>query len=67
MAENAENIDKPDPVFNPPNENGEDTIMTLQDVLDEQEELENAYAAVLGGSDEKNCTYSKVYSCLRLY
>lgn len=35
-------------------------IVSLQDLLAEQEELEKDYAAVLGGSDEKCCTYSKV-------
>lgn len=41
-------------------EDGGDEILTMQDVLDEQEELEKEYAAVLGGSDHKCCTYSKV-------
>lgn len=36
-------------------------ILTMQDVLDEQDELEKEYAAVLGGSDHKCCTYSKVF------
>lgn len=39
---------------------GGEQIVTMQDVLDEQDELEKEYAAVLGGSDHKCCTYSKV-------
>lgn len=39
---------------------GEGPIVSLQELLAEQEELEKDYAAVLGGSDEKCCTYSKV-------
>lgn len=38
----------------------DDQILTMQDVLDEQDELEKEYAAVLGGSDHKCCTYAKV-------
>lgn len=49
--------------FNQTTESGDgenDQILTMQDVLDEQDELEKEYAAVLGGSDHKCCTYSKV-------
>lgn len=45
--------------------------VTMLDVLDEEKEIQEETAAVLGGSDEKNCTYSKgavkrqaLYSCL---
>lgn len=41
---------------------GSEQIVTMQDVLDEQDELEKEYAAVLGGSDHKCCTYSKVFN-----
>ncbi|XP_063378144.1 putative E3 ubiquitin-protein ligase UBR7 [Cydia fagiglandana] len=60
--------------------NGEDTemaeyegekVVTMMDVLQEQEEFEEDANAVLGASDDKNCTYSKgyikrqaVYACL---
>ncbi|XP_063530415.1 putative E3 ubiquitin-protein ligase UBR7 isoform X2 [Cydia strobilella] len=60
--------------------NGEDTemaecegekIVTMMDVLQEQQEFEEDANAVLGASDDKNCTYSKgyikrqaVYACL---
>lgn len=37
-----------------------DEIMTLDDVLDQQKEIDMEYAAVLGGSDFKSCTYEKV-------
>ncbi|EAT40582.1 AAEL007701-PA [Aedes aegypti] len=35
--------------------------VTLGEILKEQEELEAESDAVLGGSDEKNCTYSRGY------
>ncbi|XP_061729667.1 putative E3 ubiquitin-protein ligase UBR7 [Cydia pomonella] len=60
--------------------NGEDTemaecegekVVTMMDVLQEQQEFEEDANAVLGASDDKNCTYSKgyikrqaVYACL---
>ena len=39
----------------------EDTIVSLHDVLEEDEELENTANAVLGDSDDKDCSYSKVW------
>lgn len=42
-------------------EQDQDTsYVTMPDILQEQEELEETSRAVLGGSDEKNCTYTKV-------
>lgn len=38
----------------------EDRIVTMKDVLAEQEAQDMEYAAVLGGSDHKSCTYAKV-------
>ncbi|KAK8757734.1 hypothetical protein V5799_004638 [Amblyomma americanum] len=38
----------------------EDSV-TLQDLLDEEQELEDDADAVLGGSDDKNCTYDQGY------
>lgn len=35
-------------------------VVTMMDVLKEQEDFEEDANAVLGGSDDKNCTYSKV-------
>lgn len=35
-------------------------IITLGDVLNEQKEMDMEYAAVLGGSDFKSCTYAEV-------
>lgn len=35
-------------------------VVTMMDVLQEQEEFEEDANAVLGASDDKNCTYSKV-------
>lgn len=37
----------------------EDTV-TIQDLIDREEKLEEEASAVLGNSDEKNCTYPKV-------
>ena len=34
--------------------------MSLVDVLEEDEELENEACAVLGGSDSEKCSYSQV-------
>ncbi|EDW71206.1 putative E3 ubiquitin-protein ligase UBR7 [Drosophila virilis] len=49
----------------------EQSTITMLDVLEEEKEMEEEYAAVLGGSDEKACTYAKgaiqrqaLYSCL---
>lgn len=46
-------------------------VVTMMDVLQEQQEFEDDANAVLGASDEKNCTYSKgyikrqaIYACL---
>ena len=38
----------------------EDRGITLVDVLEEEAQLEEDANAVLGGSDDKNCTYSLV-------
>lgn len=59
MSDLKDDVEKTDPVFNPPKEK-DDTIITLMDVLEQENEMEKEYAAVLGGSDEKFCTYSKV-------
>ncbi|XP_064487747.1 putative E3 ubiquitin-protein ligase UBR7 [Ornithodoros turicata] len=39
----------------------DENSLTLQDILDEEEELEEDANAVLGGSDDKNCTYAQGY------
>ncbi|XP_050347291.1 putative E3 ubiquitin-protein ligase UBR7 [Nymphalis io] len=46
-------------------------VVTMMDVLQEQEDFEEDANAVLGASDDKNCTYSKgyikrqaIYACL---
>lgn len=38
----------------------EDSTITLGEVLADHEEMEKQVEAVLGGSDDKFCTYSKV-------
>ena len=40
----------------------EDTVVSLQDVLEENRQLEETANAVLGPSDDSSCTYSKVSS-----
>lgn len=42
-----------------PTEDADTSYVTMEDVLKEQEDLEETSRAVLGGSDEKNCTYSQ--------
>lgn len=39
-----------------------DTIVSLQDVLEEDQELENTANAVLGDSDDTECSYAKVWN-----
>lgn len=41
----------------------EEEIITMQDVIDQEEELEDEAFAVLGASDDKNCSYTQV--CIR--
>lgn len=42
------------------NENQDKDVVTMLDVLEEENELEEDANAVLGGADDKICTYSKV-------
>ena len=45
----------------PDNDEDEDEdIVSLSDILKEREELESDAIAVLGGSDDKNCTFYQV-------
>nr|CAG4651906.1 EOG090X07TK [Triops cancriformis] len=44
---------------NPTKVEEEDSGITMLDVLEEEDELEENAYAVLGGSDDQNCTYSK--------
>ena len=39
---------------------GEEAVLSLQDVLEEDQQLEETANAVLGDSDDTQCTYSKV-------
>jgi hypothetical protein len=39
---------------------GDDEPITLQEALEEYEELEQRSMAVLGASDPQNCSYPKV-------
>lgn len=36
---------------------GEEALVSMVDILEEEQELEADANAVLGGSDAKNCTY----------
>ncbi|XP_053970701.1 putative E3 ubiquitin-protein ligase UBR7 [Hylaeus volcanicus] len=45
----------------------EDNSVTMLDVLREEKQLEEDAYAVLGASDDKNCTYSKGYTRQALY
>lgn len=42
-------------------QNNEDTELTMCDVLEEEQELEEDANAVLGGSDDTNCSYDNGY------
>ena len=41
-------------------EGGDDAIVSLQDVVEEDQQLEQTANAVLGDSDDTQCTYLKV-------
>jgi E3 ubiquitin-protein ligase UBR7 len=41
-------------------ERDDDTILSLQDVVEEDQRLEQTANAVLGDSDDTQCTYPKV-------
>ena len=41
----------------------EDTVLSLKDVLEEDKELEDTANAVLGDSQDSECSYSKVCCC----
>lgn len=55
----SENEETPAPKTEPI-ETDDAEFVTMLDVLEEEEKLEQDANAVLGASDEKNCTYSKV-------
>lgn len=40
--------------------NPEDPVLTLTEILDQEEKLEETSNAVLGASDSQNCSYDKV-------
>lgn len=63
MSEEISSNDKftTDDTVQDDNIDNSDTI-TLREVIQEQNELEEQYAAVLGESDGTTCTYSKVFT-----
>ena len=40
---------------------GGESVVSLQDVLEEDQQLEQTANAVLGDSDDSSCTYPKVW------
>lgn len=48
-------------------EGDDDTILSLQDVVEEDQRLEQTANAVLGDSDDTRCTYPKVIYCTVFY
>lgn len=46
---------------------GEEATVSLVDVLEQDEELENEASAVLGGSDSEKCSYPEVMHDLFVY
>ncbi|XP_038214511.1 enolase-phosphatase E1 [Zerene cesonia] len=60
-----------EPEDNELNESNGDKVVTMMDVLQEQEDFEEDANAVLGASDDKNCTYplgyikrQAIYACM---
>lgn len=45
----------------------EENSVTMLDVLREESQLEEDACAVLGASDDKNCTYNKVSSSILIF
>ena len=42
----------------------EDSVVSIKDVVEEEKEIQDTANAVLGDSDDTNCTYSKVHSVI---
>lgn len=38
----------------------EDSVVSIKDIVDEEQALQDTANAVLGDSDDTNCTYTKV-------
>ncbi|KAI8422863.1 hypothetical protein MSG28_006603 [Choristoneura fumiferana] len=57
MSTNAVNVEDAEMT-----ECDDEKVVTMMDVLQEQQEFEEDANAVLGASDDKNCTYSKEFS-----
>lgn len=57
--ETVENVDDSNNVSEGEDEK-EDAIVTMLDVLEQESEQQDNVNAVLGGSDDKACTYSQV-------
>lgn len=59
MSETKNNNKKMEESLAPVENSGED-VLSMIDVLKEENELEEEANAVLGDSDDQNCTYPKV-------
>ena len=44
----------------------EDSVVSIKDVVEEEQELQETANAVLGDSDDTNCTYAKVLALDKL-
>lgn len=62
MSTNGDNVENADMA-----ECDGEKVVTMMDVLQEEQDFEDNANAVLGGSDEKNCTYSQVKTNLWHY
>lgn len=51
----------------PPLDIDEDSVVSIKDIIDEERSLQETANAVLGDSDDTNCTYSKVAAPFALY
>lgn len=61
MSEETENVMEIETERDPLTENPEDeNVMTLNDVLEYEDELIENTAAVLGAANDKNCSYAEV-------
>ena len=45
----------------------EDSVVSLKDIIEEEQELQDTANAVLGDSDDTNCTYPKVNAATQIY
>lgn len=66
MAEDSKLTGDPVETIKEEEEQGSE-IVTMMDILEEEEEMEENAFAVLGGSDDKHCTYLRVSRTFLLF